>query len=189
MLSGRSILQCQKNCSSASGEAAVFKAGGVDLLDMVKEGIIQPMKIVNIRNIPGLDGISFDRNKGLKLGANVTLAEIEGEEIIRKNYLALHQAVTHAATPQLRNMSTLGGNMAQRNRCWYFRSADHPCFRKGGDRCYARHSTTGQNENHAIMNNGLLRQRACILRINCTFGIRCPSGNRQIVKVSDGKFQ
>jgi xanthine dehydrogenase YagS FAD-binding subunit len=62
--------------------------------------------------------------------------------------------VAHAATPQLRNMSTIAGNLAQRNRCWYFRSVDHSCFRKNGDRCFARHSQTGQNEGHAIIDNG-----------------------------------
>ena len=90
----------------------------------------------------------------MSIGANVTLAEIASNEVIKENYLALHQAVTHAATPQLRNMSTLGGNIAQRNRCWYFRSRDHDCFRKAGDRCFARHSETGENENHAILDNG-----------------------------------
>ena len=137
-----------------SGEAAVFKSGGVDVFDWVKEGLLKPQKIVNIRNIPGLDAISFDSKDGLSIGANVTLAEIASNEVVKENYLALHQAVNHAATPQLRNMSTIGGNVAQRNRCWYFRSTDHKCFRKSGDRCFARHSETGENENHAIIDNG-----------------------------------
>lgn len=135
-------------------EAAVFKSGGIDLFDLVKEGLIRPQKIVNIRNIPGLDSISFDAKEGLRIGANVTLAEIENNKEVEKRYLALYQAVAHAATPQLRNMSTIAGNLAQRNRCWYFRSADHPCFRKGGDRCYARSNSSGENENHAILDNG-----------------------------------
>lgn len=135
-------------------EAAVFKSGGVDVFDWVKEGLLKPQKIVNIRNIPGLDKISYDPKKGLRLGSNVTLAEMAGNPEIKSHYLALHQAVNHAATPQLRNMSTLGGNLAQRNRCWYFRSADHECFRKGGYLCFAQHSETGENENHAIIDNG-----------------------------------
>lgn len=135
-------------------KAAVFKSGGVDVLDLVKEGLIQPQTIVNIRNIPGLDQISFDQTAGLRVGSNVTLAELAAHEAVKTHYPALHQAVMHAATPQLRNMSTLGGNLAQRNRCWYFRSADHPCFRKGGDRCFARSRETGENENHAILENG-----------------------------------
>lgn len=135
-------------------KASVFKSGGIDVFDLVKEGLLKPQKIVNIRNIPGLDNISYDPKKGMSIGSNVTLAEIASNPEIKNNYLALHQAVNHAATPQLRNMSTLGGNIAQRNRCWYFRSADHNCFRKGGDRCFARNSETGENENHAIIDNG-----------------------------------
>jgi xanthine dehydrogenase YagS FAD-binding subunit len=137
-----------------SDKASVFKSGGVDVFDLVKEGLLKPEKIINIRNIPGLDKIGYDPKKGLSIGSNVTLAEMASNPDIKTNYLALHQAVNHAATPQLRNMSTLGGNIAQRNRCWYFRSADHDCFRKGGDRCFARHSETGENENHAIIDNG-----------------------------------
>ncbi|NND32253.1 MAG: molybdopterin-binding protein [Saprospiraceae bacterium] len=137
-----------------SMQAAVFKAGGVDLLDMIKEGLIHPEMIVNVRHIPGLDQIDFNDNADLVIGANVTLSEIEENKSILENYFALHQAVAHAATPQLRNMSTLAGNLAQRTRCWYFRSIDHSCFRKGGDRCFARHSENGQNENHAILENG-----------------------------------
>jgi len=137
-----------------SDKASVFKSGGVDVFDLVKEGLLKPQKIINIRNIPGLDKIGFDPKKGLSIGSNVTLAEIASNPDIKTHYLALHQAVNHAATPQLRNMSTLGGNIAQRNRCWYFRSADHDCYRKGGDRCFARHSETGENENHAIIDNG-----------------------------------
>ena len=138
----------------ASNDAAIFKSGGVDVFDWVKEGLLKPERIINIRNIPGMDGISYDGKKGLRIGANVTLSAIAEHPEVKENYLALHQAVNHAATPQLRNMSTLGGNIAQRNRCWYFRSAEHKCFRKAGDRCFARHAETGENENHAIIDNG-----------------------------------
>ncbi len=138
----------------SSEKATIFKSGGIDVFDWVKEGLLKPQMIINIRNIPGLDKISYDPKKGLRIGSNVTLAEIASDQEIKNQYLALHQAVNHAATPQLRNVSTLGGNIAQRNRCWYFRSVDHNCFRKGGDRCFARHSKTGENENHAILDNG-----------------------------------
>lgn len=137
--------------SKAPASAAVFKSGGIDLLDLMKEGLAQPGKVININNIKGLDQITFDAKTGLRIGANATLASIEQNDLIKKNYLALHQAVAHAATPQLRNMSTMGGNIAQRNRCWYFRSANHDCFRKGGGTCFARN---GENEFHAIMKNG-----------------------------------
>ena len=138
----------------SSKGASVFKSGGIDVFDWVKEGLLKPEKIINIRNIPGLDQMAFDRKEGMRIGANVTLSEIASSQEIKEKYLAVHQAVNHAATPQLRNVSTLGGNIAQRNRCWYFRSAEHECFRKAGDRCFARHSQTGENENHAIIDNG-----------------------------------
>lgn len=131
--------------------SAVLKAGGVDLLDLMKEGLVNPAKVVNIRNIQGLDAMStYDNKKGLRIGANVTLAEMVKDDTIRGKYMALHQAVSHAATPQIRNMSTLGGNLAQRTRCWYFRSIEHECFRKGSGTCFARY---GENEFHAIMEN------------------------------------
>lgn len=136
----------------ASENTAVFKCGGSDLLDLMKEGLLTPRKIVNIRNIPGLDRITYDRKNGLRIGANATLSQIASENVVKENYLALHQAVTHAATPQIRNTASLGGNLAQRTRCWYFRSIDHECLRKGGSSCFARN---GENEHHAIMENGL----------------------------------
>ncbi len=134
---------------NASG--AIIKSGGIDVMDLMKEGLIAPDRIVNMRNIPGLDQIKYDPKKGLEIGANVTLSEIENHTDIMTNYLALQRSVAKAATPQLRNMSTLGGNLAQRTRCWYFRSIDHPCLRKGGFICYAKQ---GENEYHSIMNNG-----------------------------------
>lgn len=135
---------------STPENAAVFKSGGIDLLDLMKEGLAEPSKIVNIRNIPGLDRISYDRKTGLRLGANATLSQMVSDSVIEESYLALHQAVAHASTPQIRNMASLGGNLAQRTRCWYFRSIDHECLRKGGSTCFARN---GENENHAIMEN------------------------------------
>ncbi|WP_345976213.1 FAD binding domain-containing protein [Sulfurimonas sp. HSL3-7] len=136
----------------SSENTAIFKCGGTDLLDLMKEGLLTPQKIVNIRTISGLDRISYDRKTGLRIGANATLSQIASEPVVKENYLAFKQAVAHAATPQIRNMASLGGNLAQRTRCWYFRSIDHQCLRKGGNSCFARH---GENEYHAIMENGL----------------------------------
>ncbi|MDH3711537.1 MAG: FAD binding domain-containing protein [Cyclobacteriaceae bacterium] len=138
--------------SPKSPEApAVFKSGGVDLLDLMKEGLVKPHKIININQIEGLDKITYDKKDGLRMGANATLAQIEAHPQIKETYLALHQAVAHAGTPQLRTMASLGGNLAQRTRCWYFRSIHHECLRKGSGTCFAR---DGENEYHAIMKNG-----------------------------------
>ena len=133
------------------GSSVIFKAGGIDLMDLIKEGLVNPSTIVSLKSIPGLDQISYDNESGLSIGANVTLALLEDDDEVKKNYLALHLAVAHAGTPQLRNSATLGGNLAQRTRCWYFRSIEHECLRKGSGTCYAQ---KGENEFHAIMNNG-----------------------------------
>ena len=135
-----------------TGKAAIIKSGGIDVLDMIKEGLIEPEVVVNIKNIPGMSGIKMDDN-ALHVGANNTLSEVVENQEVKNIYPALYEAIIHAATPQLRNTSTIAGNIAQRTRCWYFRSADHPCLRKGGDRCFARHSETGQNENHSLFEN------------------------------------
>ena len=136
--------------NASDGSSVIFKAGGIDLLDLMKEGLVNPSTIVSVKSIPGLDKIEYDDKGGLKVGANVTLAEIESSIVIKEKYLALHQAVAHAGTPQLRNSATLGGNLAQRTRCWYFRSIDHECYRKGSGTCFAQ---KGENEFHAIMDN------------------------------------
>lgn len=133
------------------GSSVIFKAGGIDLMDLMKEGLVNPSTIVSVKSIPGLDQVSYDDTSGLEIGANVTLAELEANEEIKQKYVALHLAVAHAGTAQLRNSATLAGNLAQRTRCWYFRSIDHECYRKGSGTCYAQ---KGENEFHAIMNNG-----------------------------------
>lgn len=130
--------------------SSVLKASGIDLLDLMKEGIAQPDKMVNIRNMESLSEISWDDKKGMRLGATVTLAAIAKNPEIKSHFFALHQSASKAATPQIRNMATLGGNLAQRTRCWYFRSKDHVCYRKGSITCFAQ---IGQNQYHSIMKN------------------------------------
>jgi xanthine dehydrogenase YagS FAD-binding subunit len=130
-------------------EGAAFKAGGVDLLDLMKDGISTPARLVNIRNIRGLYGISEDDN-GLRIGPLATLAEVEQHPVIRKKYAALAEAAEAIATPQIRNVATIGGNLVQRPRCWYFRSEDFHCRKKGGTHCFAQ---DGENDYHAIFDN------------------------------------
>jgi xanthine dehydrogenase YagS FAD-binding subunit len=134
------------------GDGAMVKAGGIDLLDLMKEDIVSPPKLVNIRNVDSLRGITISTD-GLHLGPLSTLREIASHPEIQRSYSALADAAGHAATPQVRNMATLGGNIMQRPRCWYFRSSDFDCKKKGGgsDECHAHN---GENQYHAIMNNG-----------------------------------
>lgn len=136
--------------ASATDDSA-FKAGGIDLLDLMKDGITSPSRLVNIRQISGLDQISEDEN-GLHLGPLLTLSQIEEHALIRNKYLALSEAASRIATPQIRNMATLGGNLVQRPRCWYFRSEDFHCRKKGGTHCFAQ---DGENDYHAIFDNRL----------------------------------
>jgi xanthine dehydrogenase YagS FAD-binding subunit len=113
----------------------------------MKNGIEQPSKLVNIRNISGLRGINAT-DKGLTIGALTTLTEVSEHPLVRKQYQVLSDACAHAATPHIRNMATLGGNLLQQPQCWYYRSADFQCLRKGGDTCFA---FDGLNQYHAIM--------------------------------------
>ncbi len=130
----------------------VIKAGGMDLLDLMKEDIVSPSKLVNIRNIDSLRGISTSKD-GLHLGPLSTLSEIAAHPEVQRTYAGLADAAGHAATPQVRNMATLGGNLMQRPRCWYFRSSDFDCKKKGGtsDDCHAH---DGENQYHAVVYNG-----------------------------------
>jgi len=130
---------------------AVVKAGGIDLLDLMKDGIVTPPKLVNIRNVSSLRGIKAT-SEGLYLGPLSTLSEIADHPDIQRDYSALSDAAGHAATPQVRNMATLGGNITQRPRCWYFRSSDFDCKKKGGE-SQECHAHEGENQYHAIMNN------------------------------------
>ncbi|HWV24730.1 MAG TPA: xanthine dehydrogenase family protein subunit M [Thermomicrobiales bacterium] len=122
-------------------------AGGTDLLTLMKGGIVAPERLVDIKRLPELtDAISLDGN-GITLEALVTLSQIEDDPMIATHLPALADAASLAATPQLRNMATIGGNILQRPRCWYFRNDAVPCWLKGGDTCFARE---GQNQHHAI---------------------------------------
>ncbi|MFZ1290184.1 MAG: xanthine dehydrogenase family protein subunit M [Melioribacteraceae bacterium] len=125
-------------------------AGGTDILGMIKEDIISPKQLVNLKKINSLNYIKFDEKEGLKIGALTKLSEIEKSEIIKKSFNVLHQAVKEVATLQLRNVGTIGGNICQRPRCFYFRE-DFDCIRKGGDTCFA---ITGNSKYHCIIGGG-----------------------------------
>jgi len=131
-------------------DGAVVKAGGVDLLDRMKNGTDTPTRLVNIRNISELRGIR-STPEGLTIGALTTLGEIADDPTIRSDYTVLADACGHAATPHIRNMATIGGNLLQELQCWYFRSADFQCLRKGKEICFA---FSGLNQYHAVMDYG-----------------------------------
>ena len=127
--------------------AVILKAGGIDVLDLMKEGLLSPSRVVNLRDIPELGRIVEEADGTLRVGSMVTLAQLAQHPLIRTRYSALAQAAGQSASPQIRQVATIGGNLLQRPRCWYFRSLHHRCLRKGGEACFA---FTGENQYHAV---------------------------------------
>lgn len=126
---------------------ARFLAGGTDLLTLMKHEIATPERLVDIKRLPELDDTITDTPHGISIGALTTLSQLEDHPLIQASYPALSEAAALAATPQLRNMATIGGNLLQRPRCWYYRSEQVNCWLKGGDDCPAR---DGENQFHAL---------------------------------------
>lgn len=127
--------------------SAFLIAGGTDLLDEIKEGVERPDKLINLIELVAMQGIAL-KSFGLEIGTGTTLAEIVSHADIVRDYAALSQAAESVATPQIRNVGTLGGNLCQRPRCWYYRSINFDCRKKGGSTCYAQ---VGENKFHAIL--------------------------------------
>ncbi len=123
-------------------------AGGTDLLPLMKLDIHTPERLIDIKRLPELDDrIAPTADGGLRIGALATLDDIEVDPTIASTYPALAQAAGLAASPQLRNMATIGGNLLQRSRCWYFRHENVQCWLNGGDECFAR---DGESQHHAL---------------------------------------
>lgn len=138
---------------SAAGApgTTIAKAGGLDLLDLMKEGILAPARIVNLQRIDALRGLQFTEAAGLRLGALATLAEIASDASIRRHYPALAAAAAHAATPQVRNAATIGGNLLQRPRCWYFRNELFHAAREEAGRDQSQYGAIFDNAKTSMM--------------------------------------
>jgi xanthine dehydrogenase YagS FAD-binding subunit len=130
-------------------ETAII-AGGTDLLPLMKDGLESPTRLIDIKPARALRYLRWEDDGALRIGALTTLADVERDATIAEQLPILPQSVCDAATPQLRIMATVGGNLLQRNRCWYFRGPT-PCWLKGGERCFAR---DGENKYHAIFDQG-----------------------------------
>lgn len=126
-------------------------AGGQDLLTSMKDYLVRPSRLVNIKRIAGLNQIKSDGKGGLTIGALVTISQLEQHTVVRKLFPGLSEAAHSIATPQIRNLGTVGGNLCQRPRCWYFRLEDVVCLKKGGSQCYA---AEGENKYNAILGGG-----------------------------------
>lgn len=140
-----------ENINSASkylktnNEALAF-AGGTDLLGLIKDEIIAPDQLVNLKSLANLNYI-IEETGQIKIGALTKLTDIEKSDLIKNNFTSLYESVREIATPQLKNVGTIGGNICQRPRCFYFRG-DYDCIRKGGDTCFA---ITGNNKYHCVV--------------------------------------
>jgi len=126
-------------------------AGGQDLLSELKEHLAEPERVVNLKSIPGLDRIEYSANGALGLGALVTLSRIEAERAIAERFTVLAEAAGSVGSVQIRNQGTLGGNLCQRPRCWYYRHEQAVCIKKGGAECFAY---GGLNKYNAILGGG-----------------------------------
>lgn len=124
-------------------------AGGMDLLGLMKDYIVSPERVVSLRHLDG--DLTASAQAGLRVGAACTLTDLAVHVDVRSLYPALASAADEVGTPQIRNTGTVGGNLMQRPRCWYFRNEEFHCLKKGGSRCYA---VDGENQYHAIFGDG-----------------------------------
>jgi xanthine dehydrogenase YagS FAD-binding subunit len=160
----------------------MVKAGGVDLIDQLKEGLIAPTRLVDLSPLGELRFVRADKGI-LRIGALTTLAELEAHPEVRERFPALAEAAGHAATPQIRNAATLGGNLAQRPRCWYFRSIDFHCRKKGGTTCFAH---DGENQFHALVDNQLCAAvhastpATALIAYDAKVALASPNGTREL---------
>jgi len=169
-------------------QKAAILAGGTDLLGMMKDRIEGPKLktpefLIDIKGIKDLTYIREHKN-GLKIGAGTPLSEIVSSDLIGQKYPLLRQAASHVGVPQIRNVGTLGGNLCQRPRCWYFRGKlFQDCFRKGGNNCYA---LGGENRYHAVFGGDNCYMvfpsdlAPALIALNARVEIASPKGNRMV---------
>ena len=146
-----SVADAQKLLAQHGSDALVL-AGGLDSMDWLKDRIRKPRAVVDLSGIDELRGVratGSNGNDGIEIGAMTTLTEVVNHPIIKQKYDLLAQAAELVASPQIRNQGTIGGNVTQDTRCWYYRGG-WPCYRAGGNICYAD-TPEGRNREHAIL--------------------------------------
>jgi len=181
--SARDLQQATKVLADAraAGQHAVIAGGGSDLLGMVKERLIAPDLIVRLAGMKDLNQIRAERG-GITIGGQATLDAISRHETIRSRYTVLAEAAESVATPQIRNVGTLAGNVNQRPWCWYYRNG-FTCFKNGGNTCY---SAAGENHFHAIFGGGPSYivhpsdTAPALVALDATFRIAGPKGERTV---------
>ncbi len=163
------------------GRTASIAGGGSDLLGMMKERLITPDTVVRLATIKNLDSVKLS-NRGATIGGQMTVAAVAANPLIRTEYAVLAEAAESVATPQIRNVASLAGNLCQRPWCWYYRNG-FKCLKNGGTTCY---SVTGENEFHAIFGGGPSYivhpsdTATALVALDATFRIAGLSGDRLV---------
>ncbi|MBZ5641286.1 MAG: xanthine dehydrogenase family protein subunit M [Acidobacteriia bacterium] len=165
------------------GAKAWVLAGGLDSFDWFKDRIKRPEVVIDLSQVRELRGIRADAN-GLEIGAMTTLTEVLRHPVVREKYGILPDAAEAAASPQIRNQGTIGGNVSQDARCWYYRGG-WPCYRAGGNICYAD-TPTGLNREHAILDANRCvavnpsDTAPALIALDAKFVVRGPKGERVV---------
>ncbi len=163
------------------GRTASIVGGGSDLLGMVKEGLVAPDVLLNLKAINGFDQVAAQAD-GVKIGGLITLDALSREPLVRRCYTVLAEAAESIGTPQIRNVGTLAGNVCQRPWCWYFRNG-FPCLKNGGNFCFA---AAGENQFHAIFGGGPSYivhpsdTAPALVALDAEFRVVGPSGERVV---------
>jgi xanthine dehydrogenase YagS FAD-binding subunit len=148
LLQPTSIADAQSLLAQQGTDGMVL-AGGMDAFDWLKDRIRKPKTVIDLSGVEEMRGIRAVAGGGLEIGAMTTLTEVVNDPLVRQQYSLLAQAASLVASPQIRNQGTLGGNVSQDTRCWYYR-AGWPCYRAGGNICYAD-TPVGRTREHAIL--------------------------------------
>jgi xanthine dehydrogenase YagS FAD-binding subunit len=182
LLQPRSVVDAQKLLEQHGADAWVM-AGGLDSFDWLKDRIKKPKVLVDLSGIEELKGVRATSD-GIEIGSMTTLTEIVNDPIIRQRYGLLAQGAELVASPQIRNQGTIGGNVSQDTRCWYYR-AGWPCYRAGGNICYAD-TPEGRNREHAILYADRCvavnpsDSAPALIALDAKFVIRTPKGERVV---------
>jgi len=184
LVNPRSVAEAVQLLPESEGDESVrLLAGGQDIVTELKEHLIEPDKLVNLKSIPQLDGITWNSDGSLTLGALACLQDIADDARVRSEMAVLAEAAESVASPQIRSQGTIGGNLNQRPRCWYYRTEHAPCIKKGGVECF---SYEGKNKYNCILGGGpsyIVHPSDCapaLVALGATATLVSPDGEREV---------